>query len=305
MKYRGDLGLNSVSFILALLSISIFLTNIVSYEYIVRFSGLPSSNRAVVLDPFNKRFKNIDGYQTSINAIIEYLRLANYTVEYYKDSDVSLDLWRDICSGNYGVVYLNTHGYVDKNGHVYVYLGELVSEESIPDDKGVLHLPLEEDMNEIYVAVLPEFIRYYGGMTGKPLVFIDACFSAYNPTMASAFIDVGAGCYIGWSGSVGVAIGAKIDAEFFGYLARGDTIFVALFKSGTDPITTSRLVAYGDPYMALVDIGNRGSLYMIGSTTFFLISSILLMVLSFKKPRYVYEYLHRVIRWLASLLHIT
>lgn len=276
----------------------------VSYGYIVRFSGLPSSNRAVVLDPFNRQFKSIDGYQTSINAIIEYLRLANYTVEYYKDSEVSLDLWKDICSGNYGVVYLNTHGYVNEDGYVYVYLGELVDEESISDDKGIIHLPLEEGMNEIYIVVLPEFIRYYGDMAGKPLVFIDACFSAYNPTMASAFIDVGAGCYIGWSGSVGVAMGAKIDAEFFGYLARGDTIFVALSKSGIDPITTSRLVAYGDPYMALVDTGYRGSLHMIMSTIFFLILSILLIILSFKKPRYVYGYLHRVLRWLANLLHI-
>ncbi|MEM2390085.1 MAG: hypothetical protein QW215_07585, partial [Ignisphaera sp.] len=151
----------------------------VSYGYIVRFSGLPSSNRAVVLDPFNRQFKSIDGYQTSINAIIEYLRLANYTVEYYKDSEVSLDLWKDICSGNYGVVYLNTHGYVNEDGYVYVYLGELVDEESISDDKGIIHLPLEEGMNEIYIVVLPEFIRYYGDMAGKPLVFIDACFSAY------------------------------------------------------------------------------------------------------------------------------
>ncbi|MCX8161382.1 MAG: hypothetical protein N3E44_00075, partial [Candidatus Bathyarchaeota archaeon] len=221
-----------------------------------------------------------------------------YTVEYYRDEEVSLDIWRRICAGGYGVVYINTHGYIDQDGYVYLYLGELVDEVDPPIDVGISHLPLEEGVDERYIVVFPEFIRYYGRMDERSIIFVDACFSAYNPTMASAFIDSGAGCYVGWSGSVGVAVGARVDAEFFRYLARGDTVFTALSKSSIDPATAARLIAYGDPYIALVDTDYRGSIYILVHIVLFFMLSILFMILTFKKPKFIYSSLYNILEWI-------
>lgn len=302
MKCKPEVGLSSVFFILSLLSISIFLSNVISYEYASKFSGIPTSSRAAVLDPFNTRFRDIDGYQSSIDSIIKYLEEANYTVEYYKDEEVSLDVWRKICAGGYGVVYVNTHGYIDQDGRIYIYLGELV-DKGLPMDIGVSHFPLEEGVDEVYVVIFPEFIRHYGRIDEKAIIFVDACFSAYNPTMASSFIDVGAGCYIGWSGSVGVAVGARIDAEFFRYLAQGDTVFLALSKSHEDPITAARLIAYGDPYIALIDAGYRGSMSTLVYIALSFILSILFIMLTFKKPRFIYDGFHNIVKWIIWHRH--
>jgi hypothetical protein len=304
LRHRSELGLNSVFFILSLLSVSIFLSGIISYEYVTRFSGVPTSSRAAVLDPFNSRFRSIDGYQSSIDAIIKHLESANYTVEYYRDGEVSLDVWRKICMGSYGVIYLNTHGYIDQDGYVYVYLGELVRGVGPPIlDVGISYLPLEEGVDEVYIVVFPEFIRYYGRMSEKSIIFVDACLSAYNPTMASAFIEVGAGCYVGWSGSVGVAVGARIDAEVFEHLAQGDTIFTALSKSGIDPITTARLIAYGDPYIALIDTGYRGSIPILVCIALSFVSSILSIMLTFRKPKFIYAKLYNILKWVILHRH--
>jgi hypothetical protein len=304
LRHRYELGLNSIFFILGLLSISILLSSAISYEYTTRFSGVPASSRAAVLDPFNSRFRGVDGYQSSIDAIVKHLESANYTVEYYRDGEVSLDVWRKICMGGYGVVYLNTHGYIDQDGYVYVYLGELVrGEDPSIHEMGISYLPLEEGVDEAYVVVFPEFIRYYGRMCERSVIFVDACLSAYNPTMASAFIEVGAGCYVGWSGSVGVAVGARIDAEFFEHLAQGDTIFTALSKSGIDPMTTAHLIAYGDPYIALVDTGYRGSTSILAYIALSLVSSILCMMLTFRKPKFIYAKLYNILKWVILHRH--
>ncbi len=48
-------------------------------------------------------------------------------------------------------------------------------------------------------AITPAFITYYNGTFPETIVFAAACRSAYNQTMSNAFINKGAGAYIGAS----------------------------------------------------------------------------------------------------------
>lgn len=259
MKVRLAATSKGLALVLALTVSGLTFNYLLSLSYLNRFSGVPSSRKAVVLDPFGTVFDSYEGYRSSIDSIMGYLKELGFTVEYYRDGEVNLELLKKLDEAGYGVVYMNTHGYVDGEGRVFVYTGELYDPSKEPlleedlRERRIMCLPLEENSTEKYIAVLPSFIRFYGEEGyGKSLIFIDACFSAFNPTMAEAFVDLGAGCYVGWTSSVGVAFGAVADAQFFQYLSREkDTVVRALTKVNPDPETKATLAFFGDPHLAL------------------------------------------------------
>lgn len=67
-----------------------------------------------------------------------------------------------------------------------------------------------------YYAILPSFIRCYA-VTNYPdsLVYIGACRSTYNDSMANAFLDSGAKTYLGYSEYVNSAFAGTVGIDFF------------------------------------------------------------------------------------------
>ena len=118
-----------------------------------------------------------------------------------------------------------------------------------------------------FFVITPAFVRHYDRSLPDSIVYVDACRSLFaeggspttatttNPSMASAFLDSGAGAYLGMTEYTLTSYGAKVGTEFFANLITQDEpVGVALSSLTTnngaldDPSSTG---ATGPTFLAL------------------------------------------------------
>ena len=221
----------------------------------------PDTRKSCVLDPFNYEFKRSTYYDLHIRSIIRNLQRAGFIVDYYKDNNVTIDLLKRLDNEEYGVIYINTHGFVDSEGTVLIFTGEnhtLGKEELYWKDIEEDRIRWFESQGNVmgYYYVTPSFFTLYGNDTGyhNALVFVDACHSANNTSMAEAFLDLGAGCYAGWTALVGVEYGVAMDGKFFKQICiDGETVEESIGKIKPDPKSKSRMTYFGDSGLTLAE----------------------------------------------------
>jgi hypothetical protein len=113
----------------------------------------------------------------------------------------------------FGFFLIDTHGGVfqDKRGRWNVYLmggnilySDLETEYEDDVKRGRLYIgprlkQLEQPGRATGVDVMPSFIDHYAGKLPNSLVFIGACWSGFNASMAGVFLQHGAGAYFGFT----------------------------------------------------------------------------------------------------------
>jgi len=118
--------------------------------------------------------------------------------------------------GKYGLVGISTHGNIwgRRNARVVVLnSGDGLGLYNGPGGKGFA--PYEDDVRQFrllpiyfegssrgWYHITPAFISRYSGTFPGSLVIAAACYSAANGSMAKAFLDLGAGAYLGFSAPV-------------------------------------------------------------------------------------------------------
>jgi len=106
-------------------------------------------------------------------------------------------------------------------------------------------------------AVLPSFIRHTMGMFPKSLVLANGSDTAFNSTMAQAFLDRDAGAYLGYSEPVSQKFCREMDNKLLDNLLAdpGNTLDDAFVPDQTDPYGDSRYPAryrmFGDKALSL------------------------------------------------------
>ena len=76
-----------------------------------------------------------------------------------------------------------------------------------------------------HYGVLPSYVeRHTTWRSGGRLVYLGACSSAWNGTMAAALLSSGANAVLGYSGPVSEQFAFEVGAEFFERLLRPMTI---------------------------------------------------------------------------------
>ncbi|MFQ6095377.1 MAG: hypothetical protein ACE5NN_04475 [Candidatus Bathyarchaeia archaeon] len=214
----------------------------------------PDTRRSVILDPFNHQFKRLPYYEPFIRSIIHNLERAGFTVDYYKDNNVTIDLSKRLDNEEYEVIYINTHGFMDSEGQVLIFTGEKHTSEKeklYQEDIEEERIRCFESKGELtgYYYVTPGFFTWYGNDTGycNALIFIDACHSANNTSMAKAFLDLDAGCYVGWTAYIGIEYDVAMDGKFFRQMCRdGETVEQSIRKIKPDPNSKSKMTYFGD-----------------------------------------------------------
>jgi hypothetical protein len=93
-------------------------------------------------------------------------------------------------NGPFGQVVLHTNAAYD-DAQALVYQDDLAAKRLVKWGK--------------HFGVLPSFIRRYSGGMPNSLVYMSICRGAWNATMANAFLDKGAGAYLGYSDYVAVS----------------------------------------------------------------------------------------------------
>ncbi len=213
------------------------------------------NSRAVILDPFNSEFNflSLDVYEMYMRSIIYNLERAGYTVDYYKDENVTINLLKRLDDEGYGVIYINSHGFIDPQGSFALFINEKIDSEKANlyrndlEEKSIGYL--EAGSLAGYLYVTPRFFLLYGNnsLFSDALIFIDACHSGNNTSLAEVFLNLGAQCFIGWNGPVNVIHGIMMDGKFFHEACKyNKTVEQALRGTRADPDSGATLTYFGN-----------------------------------------------------------
>jgi hypothetical protein len=191
--------------------------------------NMVGNHKALVLCPFEHQIK-ADAKEAT-DQIREHLSNCSFVVEYRSNEEVTVELLRVI--NHYGVIYLDTHGLLWKEG---IQKGEtaLCSGEKATTrrsngiyakdiSKGSIGIETTVgDSDETYYFVFPSFFKHYSG-NGYPksLVYVSACNSLTRKDMANTFLAEGAAVYIGYKGVTSIGYAERVtDEPFFRFLAK-------------------------------------------------------------------------------------
>ena len=193
-------------------------------------SNLPKKSadkNAIILLPFD----SVAGYEDeSVDEISSYLQQSGYSIpDIYRAEEVTVDLMNTL--SNYDFIYMLTHGGVGSSGLIEITIGQAVNAFSIVP----LWNSLTGDLKEISIVSIPSKFwifdipgivfalnsRFFAHYTYPgSFVYMNACSSLKNDSLADAFLNNGASVYLGWDNPSAVSLGNEHNPEFFQELAK-------------------------------------------------------------------------------------
>lgn len=182
-----------------------------------RFSTSPSTTKkALILLPVD----SVPGYQDeSIPSLVSSLENSGYSIDIFRDKEVTVDLMKTL--SDYNFVYMATHGGVGITS-ISIMTGQVADRSTL---SGFFHNTMEwwltsglvivsvPGLNESYFGLNKNFFSKY--KYANSLVFMNACSSLKNTSLADAFLDNGAGVYLGWNEVAFLELGNIYWPKFF------------------------------------------------------------------------------------------
>ncbi|MEA1965224.1 MAG: Ig-like domain-containing protein [Candidatus Aerophobetes bacterium] len=200
-------------------------------------SNLPKKSedkKAIILLPFD----SIEGYEDkSVDELSSCLQQSGYpesSIETYRGGEVTVDLMATL--SNYDFIYMATHGIVGSSGIIGVSIGQAVNGFSMV----ALWDSLTGDSKEIWIVSVPAKFwgfdvpgiafalnsRFFTHYTyPDSFVYMNACDSLKNDSLADAFLYHGASVYLGWDNTSFLTLGNIHNQEFFQELAKPNNTF--------------------------------------------------------------------------------
>lgn len=148
-------------------------------------------------------------------------RLPTYGWVCEPDTSLSLELVKRL--DEYGLVYIATHGRVDEHGDVCFLAGsDMLSDEEWAveyENANSNVFPCWTEGDSLpWWEVKPSFVRKHCPSFSHTFVYVSACHSLENLTMARAFTGNGAEVYVGWTNAVGNGFASATDEYVFDWL---------------------------------------------------------------------------------------
>jgi hypothetical protein len=165
--------------------------------------------KAAIVDHLSISYPN----QAFVKECSSILKKADYTVDYYKGENVTVEFYRNLPSHRYDFIVLRVHSsYVRKQRYstVALYTSELYSTkryifEQLRDEVGRGWLAPTRK-GDPYFVVNEKFVRYcMEGIFKDTIIIMMGCSSIKQNVMAAAFYEKGAKACIGWDGPVSAA----------------------------------------------------------------------------------------------------
>ncbi len=188
-------------------------------------TNIVKSNKALILDPFRQQFEPFGDKGDEANNIEDTLKAAGFIVTRKTNSDVTIEDFKNL--DQYGVIAIVSHGarveWLTGNvipnhpnfsnpdrsrGQVVVLTGVIATPTNLntyASDIAQGNLVQTKLGRTTYLAITPSFITKYTQSLPNSLIYMGACDSTYNNTLAGAFISKGAGAFVGYSRVVGSA----------------------------------------------------------------------------------------------------
>jgi Leucine-rich repeat (LRR) protein len=203
------------------------------------------NDRALVLDPFYDQLSN--NPQSYVHQELD--KVGDST--YLRGNAVTVDVMKTLYQ--YGVVSITTHGAVHGeflSENVGFLTGEKVTPVTLALHlvdvmNGLLSLGSVED--DTYFEILPAFIANYAEAPyAESLVYLGACNSLYNWTMAAAFLNNGALTYLGFTETASEQFNDEKARELFCDLVNNHDSIGEAFTDGQDPYWPGPIEPWGD-----------------------------------------------------------
>jgi hypothetical protein len=176
--------------------------------------------RAVLIDQLSKTYPNPSFTET----VDRQLSTAGYTVDYYGPSDVSIRLFQNLPSNDYRIIIIRAHSALAGGAAVatsepysqYAHLYEQLTDQVVP---------ISVHNGTAYFAITPEFVRdhMHGRFQGSIIVMM-GCWGLEDTALAEAFLERGAGTFVGWTTSVTAAQTDTATLTLLEALAQGKTV---------------------------------------------------------------------------------
>lgn len=188
---------------------------------------------------------------TFIENVKKMLTSANFTVDYYNYSQVTVDFYRQLPSKRYSLIILRVHSGVGQySGLTTFYTSENYSDLAYyweKWNKQVVAVNYVEN-GPTYFAITSNFVKALDICKNSTVIMM-GCNGTEKDDMAKAFIEKGANVYIGWDGSVSPEHTDKATEQLLiNIITKNQTIDEAIDNTmntvGSDPNYHSRLTHY-------------------------------------------------------------
>jgi parallel beta-helix repeat protein len=180
---------------------------------------VPTDKTAVMIDPFYAQEnwlerKNADVARSKIST---HLRDAGYSFTWIHDQSVTVEGLRDDL--RHGVVIWRGHGVLSEVG-VVLDTGEAWTETNLQkyaDDLNAGCIGAVNTTGNFSIGIKPSFINYHYKSNGFPnsLIYVEACDSLGDASMATAFMSCGAGAYMGYACDVHYLVADSVSVTSF------------------------------------------------------------------------------------------
>ncbi|MHC4572329.1 MAG: putative metal-binding motif-containing protein, partial [Planctomycetota bacterium] len=183
--------------------------------------SVETDKNAILLLPID----SIPNYKDeSADDIRSFLEQSGYSVDEYSDQEVTLALMESV--SQYDFIYMATHGALDFFGNIEIMTGEIANSNKIAGiwnriKAGVtsgITIMSPPNTDEVYFALNKNFFDDYSYYNN--FIYMNACSSLKNQTLANAFISNGTSVYMGWSDISFLALGSLHNPTFFQELAK-------------------------------------------------------------------------------------
>ncbi|MHA1376053.1 MAG: hypothetical protein ACTSR7_17385 [Promethearchaeota archaeon] len=228
-----------------------------------RRGDIPNSKKAGVVDTLYD-----DGFpQATPDDIRELLTNAGYSEEFVSNDDANLEFFSNLDQRDYGVLFLRSHGaMISVDGDQKLHIMARPFYNSFPGASGYNGVNVVSvGWSKYAYAFNNEFVINYMDTNKFPdSIFHLLVCNGGNPLaeddMINTFLDLGVGCYTGWTDIASVAYGDPAAVLFFEIICDMtdspndvEDAIDAVIDAGysPDPSTGAELRAYGKEHMQL------------------------------------------------------
>jgi hypothetical protein len=239
-----------------IVALLLFLIAVSGLAYIYlskRPSDAESSVKAAIIDGL-KGFPNPE----FIDETTKMLSENNFTVDLYRDENVTVEFYKKLPSLGYSLIVLRVHcgplvhtlpnGTKEVSQGIVIFTTEEYNQEMYLEYQlcGLLARARMIGREKLYFAIPPQFV--YDAMQGRfnnTIIILDSCYGLFGKPMPEAFISRGVSKFVGWDGEVTANHADEATLTLLReYLNGGLSIEEALLKIEPDPFYGSSMHCY-------------------------------------------------------------
>jgi hypothetical protein len=205
--------------ILVIALVAVIVSGFLLFQFLLQTPGVEFSFKAAIIDQVGEAYPSSSSSAQEFNeTVTNLLKKANFTVSYHKSQSITVDFYRCLAKGNYGLIILRAHSALREDET----LVDFFTSEKFKEDNAYTDVTMGNyswQPGNFYFAITPKFIENLEGYFPKSIIIAMGCSSlkVNYEEMAEAFIKKGAKAYIGWTDSVGLPHSDNSTIRFLQY----------------------------------------------------------------------------------------